>query len=489
MHRLLLYKGYHFPEVRHEDAAVLNPSDTLRSAEEMEEEERAAQSAKLQELIRRGTPQDLQEANRLMKVMAGYDTRNKTDYRAKAAEEVSYIQQKAKILEEMLQSIQPGDTISAGDVFEELANALQSAHPKIQKMCEEESDDTEAVEKLKQINDSIQRTIDRYKLVKKGDYDGAARIPKGTLGTTTGVGKNANNELSLIDFDPEEAAPSNEQEQAATSSLEDDLLGLSFGDRAAPGPVNLGFDAPIAATSNVPSSVPAQGAPSGFQRNYDILSSLSGSQPTSQLSIPAPVIPQTTKPTSPPPAVDPFASLISASSRSASPMVSNQKAPSSSALVDLVGGGPSSSTPAGATTAPADDEWSFTSALPTESALPATNRVRILDSSLAVDFEARRKPGEPRTIQIMALFSNKSSQPLTELHFQVAVERAYHLKLNPQTGRDISPLQSVGVKQEMQIENVETGKGNSIKIRFKVSYRLGGQAKEEQGMVPPLGIS
>lgn len=84
----------------------------------MEEEEKAAQSAKLQELIRRGTPHDLQEANRLMKVMAGYDTRNKTDYRAKAAEEVSYIQQKAKILEEMLQSIQPGDTISAGDVFE-----------------------------------------------------------------------------------------------------------------------------------------------------------------------------------------------------------------------------------------------------------------------------------------------------------------------------------------------------------------------------------
>ena len=37
----------------------------LKSAEEMEEEEREAQSAKLQELIRRGTPEDLQEANRL----------------------------------------------------------------------------------------------------------------------------------------------------------------------------------------------------------------------------------------------------------------------------------------------------------------------------------------------------------------------------------------------------------------------------------------
>jgi ADP-ribosylation factor-binding protein GGA len=84
----------------------------------MEEEEKEAQSAKLQELIRRGGPQDLQEANKLMKVMAGYDTRNKTDYRAKAAEEVSKIQQKARILEEMLQGYKQGDVIQEGDVFE-----------------------------------------------------------------------------------------------------------------------------------------------------------------------------------------------------------------------------------------------------------------------------------------------------------------------------------------------------------------------------------
>ncbi|OKL59063.1 hypothetical protein UA08_05613 [Talaromyces atroroseus] len=504
MHRLLLYKGYSFPEVRHEDAAVLNPSDALRSAEEMEEEERAAQSAKLQELIRRGTPQDLQEANRLMKVMAGYDTRNKTDYRAKAAEEVSHVQQKAKILEEMLQSIKPGDTIAAEDVFEELANALQSAHPKIQKMCEEESDDHEAVEKLKQINDSIHRTIERYKLVKTGDFEGASRIPKGTLGTTTGVGKNANNELSLIDFDPE-PSPSvqnqQQQQQQATSSLEDDLIGLSFQDKSTPGPVNLGFDAPITTTSSgFPPVPPAQvqvSSGTGFQRNYDILSSLSGSQPGSQSSTPAPTVSQQAKPTSPPPAIDPFAALISASPRASTPITGNQKASSSipsSTLLDLAGGSPSSARPqpsasAVATAGSADDEWSFASSLPAENVLPATNRVRVLNSLLAVDFEVRRKPGEPRTIQIMALFSNKSSQPLAELHFQVAVERAYHLRLNPQTGRDISPLQSAGVKQEMSIENVDPGKGNSVKIRFKVSYRIGGQAKEEQGMVPALGIS
>lgn len=84
----------------------------------MEEEEKAAQSAKLQELIRRGGPEDLQEANRLMKVMAGYDTKHKTDYRAKAAEEVGKIQQKARLLEERLQNFKAGDAVADGDIFE-----------------------------------------------------------------------------------------------------------------------------------------------------------------------------------------------------------------------------------------------------------------------------------------------------------------------------------------------------------------------------------
>ena len=97
----------------------------------MEEEERAAQSAKLQELIRRGGPEDLQEANKLMKVMAGYDTRHKTDYRAKAAEEVGKIQQKAKLLEERLQNFKSGDKLQEGDVFEVLDSTVVRFIPRL----------------------------------------------------------------------------------------------------------------------------------------------------------------------------------------------------------------------------------------------------------------------------------------------------------------------------------------------------------------------
>ncbi|KAL2787706.1 VHS domain-containing protein [Aspergillus keveii] len=480
MHRLLLYKGYVFPEIRREDAAVLNPSDNLRSAEEMEEEEREAQSAKLQELIRRGTPADLQEANRLMKVMAGFDTRHKTDYRAKAAEEVAKVQEKAKLLEEMLQSHAPGDRIAEGDVFEELANALQSAHPKIQKMCEEESDDPEAVHKLLEINDSIHRTIQRYKLVKKGDHEAASKIPKGTLGTTTGVSKNANNELSLIDFDPEPSSNGNAEQPQGSSSIENDLLGLSIDEPAFSGGISLGPTSPP--MPQVPPNPPA------YQQNFDILGSLSASQPPSQSSTPTPGFPQFQNATAtpPPPPADPFASLVSPSPRQPSPLPSaaspSPRPPASSSLLDLAGAELKGK-------APEDDEWNFTSSLPESSALPNQNRVQVLSSSLKVEFVARRHPQQQRQIHIVARFSNGTSQALNDLHFQVAVEKAYTLHLRPQSGREIAPLQTNGVQQEMLIDGIDLGKGNSVKIRFRVSYRIGNESKEEQGMVPALGIA
>lgn len=41
----------------------------------------------------------------------------------------------------------------------------------------------------------------------------------------------------------------------------------------------------------------------------------------------------------------------------------------------------------------------------------------------------------------------------------------------------------------MLLDGIDVGKGNAVKMRFRVSYRLGQEAKEEQGMVPALGIA
>lgn len=168
---------------------------------------------------------------------------------------------------------------------------------------------------------------------------------------------------------------------------------------------------------------PPQQGPSVSQRNADILSAFNSSRPISQTSTPAPSQPQQHITATPPPPADPFASLVSGSSRGVSPLPpggtrSQPPAPASSSLLDLAGG------PAGSTNkGPEDEEWDFTSSLPQTSTLPSMNKVQVLNSSLRVEFVARRHPSQPQQIHIVALFSNTTGQPLNDLHFQVAVEK------------------------------------------------------------------
>ncbi|KAF2714128.1 ADP-ribosylation factor-binding protein-like protein GGA1 [Pleomassaria siparia CBS 279.74] len=501
MHRLLSFKGYVFPQIRKEDAAVLNPSDNLRSAEEMEEEEREAQSAKLQELIRRGGPQDLQEANKLMKVMAGYDTRNKTDWRAKAAEEVSRIQQKARILEEMLEGYKQGDHMKEGDVFEELASALQSAQPKIQRMCEEESEDHEAVAKLFEINDSIHRTTERYKLFKKGDIEGANKIPKGTLGRSgAGVTKGPDNTLNLIDFgDPEPAtqtAGSNAggpaqpaQSAPKGNALEDDLLGLSLGGSTygQTGGISLGgSNGSVLGLSGVAVPQAKTQQSSIPQSTLDLFGASNAPVP----QITSPSIPAYSQPAPRPSArstPDPFASLASSTPRQGSPFQFQQSIKSQpSGTVDLLGVGapaPSSNlAQSSASAANDDDEWTFASAVPDTS-----KELTVTNTSINVVFNVSRESND--VLLIKSRVSNNTTLPISDLTFQLAASKGCQLQLEPQTGVYLTPNQQNGITQVIRIKGVERGQGNNVKMRWKASYFLSGVKKDEMGEISNLGVS
>lgn len=188
----------------------------------------------------------------------------------------------------------------------------------------------------------------------------------------------------------------------------------------------MGFPPISGSSTPAASNPPQQQAPAGFKPNYDILAGMSNSRPVSQSSTPAPgASPQTRSTATPPQAADPFASLMSASPRpGAGPSQAPAQAPSapaSSSLLDLAGG---TSTPQAASKPVADeDEWNFASSLPQSNALPMKNQVQVLDSPLRIIFAASRVQSAPRQIHIQAVFSNMSSQPISELHFQVAVEK------------------------------------------------------------------
>ena len=92
----------------------------LKSAEELEEEDREAQQAKLQELIRRGTPRDLAAAQELMKVLAGAEPDKKPDYRAQSLNELNKLEQKVILLNEMLDNVdvERGERFAQGDAYD-----------------------------------------------------------------------------------------------------------------------------------------------------------------------------------------------------------------------------------------------------------------------------------------------------------------------------------------------------------------------------------
>lgn len=67
-------------------------------------------------------------------------------------------------------------------------------------------------------------------------------------------------------------------------------------------------------------------------------------------------------------------------------------------------------------------------------------------------------------------------------------QQGYTLQLTPQSGRTLQPNQRNGITQPIEVNGVPRGSGNSVKMRWKASYKLGGEMKMDQGEVPSLGI-
>lgn len=67
-------------------------------------------------------------------------------------------------------------------------------------------------------------------------------------------------------------------------------------------------------------------------------------------------------------------------------------------------------------------------------------------------------------------------------------EQGFSLKLQPQSGVELQPHQRHGISQTILISRVDAGRGSAAKLRWKLSYRLGGEARQEEGDVSGLGL-
>ena len=424
MHRLLSFKGYIFPEISVSDAAVLNPTENLQSAAELEQEERDAQEAKLQELIRRGTPADLQEANRLMKVMAGFQTKGVTDYHAKAAEEIDKLRRKSELLEDMLNNIKEGDSVQDDDVFSEIVSTLKTSQPKIERIIDEEKDDQEAVVKLLALNDYIHSLLEKYSLFKQKNFQGALNVKITKNARSPSSTPKPSTSLSLIDFDDASSdSPAPSTSSAPPLNLLDQLNGLSF--------------SPPSAT------IPTTSAP------FSTVGLFSGA--TQPVATPPVAAASAASTSSPGPSTPDYNSL-----RALSPSHNNTN--------DLLG---------------SSSDWNFSSA-PAPPPITAPNKISISSDGLDITLEITRDT--PSCVQIKALFSNTlPTQTLSNLNFQLAVPRSFSLRMEPQSHTILGPATQNAITQVSRIDGAT--KGAALKLRWRVSGMLGATVYERDGVI------
>ncbi|RCK55882.1 ADP-ribosylation factor-binding protein GGA2 [Candida viswanathii] len=445
MHRLLSNKGYVFPEVKVEDVAVLNPTDNLKSLEELQQEEAIVHSAKLQELIRRGRPQDLQEANKLMKIMAGFKDDNVKENRKQIKQDITRLTRKVEILGEMLTAIESqGGKIddNSDQAIVELYSSVKSSQPIINKMLEEGNEENEEdVHKLLELNDQANKVIDKFQLLRGGNVAEASKIKTGSV----------SQELNLIDFDdePEDVTASTEQ---GYTDLLSDLSNLTFADNgasSAPGPsgqvnplnlygaggsISLGNNSGFGTPTQTPA--PQLQQPTPTTRPNTTTSSSSNFDLLADLNSPSPQL-QSNK------ALDPFGLLFPSSTPS---RVSNNGA---------------------------------TSGAPAASAGGYTKMIQVAQPGDVLKIEVGVQSSSPTSLSGKILFSNLQSSTVSNLTFLIAVPKSCKLELRPQTSDTIFGFNNHGIQQDFNIENPQS---KLLKIKWKVEYKINGESKEDTGI-------
>ncbi|KAI9483345.1 MAG: hypothetical protein EXX96DRAFT_616332 [Benjaminiella poitrasii] len=391
MYRLLRFKGYRFPELRDASVAALAPNESLKSVHELEEEDRLAQSAKLQELIRRGRPQDLVEANRLMKIMSGFDTRQAPDYSQKFEDELHKVQDKTILLYEMLEAVKPGEKIERNETIMDLKNACASAQPKIQKMITEE-DDNDKIENLLTLNDMINNAMAKFADIKKGLYDTQYEI-SGKPPTA----EEPKQAISLIDLDDgSNNAPSSIGSQSPNvTSNSNPLNELS----------DL-FGSSIAISSNNPSPAISSAAQVNNNATNDIFSSTTTSNNN-----------------------DIFDLLGGGNTTTAA---SNSPAFTS----------PSSST---------TQKQQTNNDIYSTSPQPSDIAVMVNKNGLKIELEMQNV--KEKLCQIKAYFSNNSTAPMEKLMLRLAAPKSMQIKMDPQSSQLLQPKSERAITQHMTISN------------------------------------
>ncbi|KAJ3184347.1 hypothetical protein HDU85_001652 [Gaertneriomyces sp. JEL0708] len=486
MYRLLQYKGYRFPPLSKDATSALNSEQTFKTEEELQEEDRIAQGAKLQELLRMGTPAALEQANDLMKIMSGYDTHRIPDYKKQVEEEINRIEQRTILLNDMLiQRSKEGRGYRPDTTIEDLLGNAKAAQVRIQKLLES-GEEEERMGRLLEVNDLINTVIKKHDDFKAGrPLDGANEQSATAAATSAKETKPQTGPISLIDLDwdapasgPASGSGSKQMKPQDVGNLLDDLSALSFtptattsSPAAVPPPgfnMSSGFGTPTLGTPGTGSGVAGGsgfpfGAPSP-QLGASAMPAASQQRPSSsgqqQQSM-----------------ADPFASLNNAWTTSTPPSLQQPKAvtPDPFANVDIFGklagvraGMSNPGTP------PPVQSNPFGSG----NANPQQKEIELFNKNGLQIHYTMQPLGANTSIKAQARFINTTPVPFTNLQFLVAVPKSMTLTMEPASANVVPPLNQAKTVQGMLITNPNK---EPLRIRYKIQYAVNGAVVNEGG--------
>ncbi|ODQ65099.1 VHS-domain-containing protein [Nadsonia fulvescens var. elongata DSM 6958] len=245
IHNYLAAKGYVFPKINLTEAAVLNqPDDNLKTINELKKEETEVQQAKLQELIRSGRPEDLREANKLMKILAGFQNtdNDKDSYREKYKQIIEQIKNKSELLYEMLQVVSTPEELHDNEIIKELLVSVKSTKPKLEKIISESAqntnEDSTEYQTCQDLMNSINLIIQRHDLIKQGDMTSANLISDSLIDFGDSTAPSPTDQSSIKNHDKDDSgtdifgSPQTKLDIPLSSKpsthLEDLLDGLNF---------------------------------------------------------------------------------------------------------------------------------------------------------------------------------------------------------------------------------------------------------------------
>ncbi|OLY78318.1 putative ADP-ribosylation factor-binding protein [Smittium mucronatum] len=273
MVNLLKRKHWRLPKPSNDNTAImLGPQNTVKSQSELESEDLEAMQAKLQELLRRATPHDLREANKLMKIITGYErTSNKYDYDKQFSDELDGLETKVELLKDMISVLESGDRLDETGM--EIMSVCISNVNKIRQLT---ADYKEALDNL-EVDDSQQDSEEYYIYNRLFNLHSALveviqannDLENGILPVFSTVDESDQFLIQLGD-DNEHSATHHDAESTATptasvvpekKSVTSDLLGLDFSNTAAAPTINK----PIIQPTN---TVPTNGATWNQPGNY-----------------------------------------------------------------------------------------------------------------------------------------------------------------------------------------------------------------------------